>query len=500
MTSPKGFSEVQSETFNWEEYLKESGGEPAPETCFKQASTPPENTFEPSQKIEAADPRNLTSTCVATVIGAVGPRLRLRLDGSDNSNDFWRLTDSGDIHPIGFSEKNGGLLQPPLGFRMNPSSWPSFMQKTLNGAVCAPSSCFKQEPLGPRRNEFKPSMKLEAVDRKNPMLICPATIGAINGDQVHVRFDGWKGAFDYWCKYDDRDIFPCGWCAKNGHPLQPPGQKGSGAVTKPGRGRLSDSSTQGLNPTSRNSTPSRQKSPSPAPTPTMCVYINHGCNCGPYLNQQRILQLPSQYGPGVINRVLYDILKGCMECAFTEKVVYNLIPEGHGRVVISASHGHKTYTKRVIGVETGDEFWGLLDRLFEDLGCCQNLFSTKPLNNILRASSQQITDPISPTNPTQNAAGQQNQQRVYATRLIQNLSRCDAHTRLRRVRRLWILVHTGRQTQLIGQLMRLSDTFEIDGKALLLLNSDMMMKYMGLKLGPVLKLCNLIDRLRQRAR
>ena len=39
---------------------------------------------------------------------------------------------------------------------------------------------------------------------------------------------------------------------------------------------------------------------------------------------------------------------------------------------------------------------------------------------------------------------------------------------------------------------------EIDGKALLLLNSDMMMKYMGLKLGPVLKLCNLIDKLRAR--
>ena len=37
---------------------------------------------------------------------------------------------------------------------------------------------------------------------------------------------------------------------------------------------------------------------------------------------------------------------------------------------------------------------------------------------------------------------------------------------------------------------------EIDGKALLLLNSDMMMKYMGLKLGPALKICNLISKVR----
>lgn len=41
-------------------------------------------------------------------------------------------------------------------------------------------------------------------------------------------------------------------------------------------------------------------------------------------------------------------------------------------------------------------------------------------------------------------------------------------------------------------------THEIDGKALMLLNSDMMMKYMGLKLGPALKLSNIIEKLKQR--
>lgn len=51
--------------------------------------------------MEAQDPRNLTSTCIATVVAVIGPRLRLRLDGSDNKNDFWRLVDSNDIHPIG---------------------------------------------------------------------------------------------------------------------------------------------------------------------------------------------------------------------------------------------------------------------------------------------------------------------------------------------------------------------------------------------------------------
>ncbi|MGH0134267.1 UNVERIFIED_CONTAM: hypothetical protein FKN15_052400 [Acipenser sinensis] len=66
-------------------------------------------------------------------------------------------------------------------------------------------------------------MKLEAVDRKNPFLICPATIGEVKGDEIFVMFDGWRGAFDYWCKYDSRDIFPVGWCFLTKHSLQPPG-------------------------------------------------------------------------------------------------------------------------------------------------------------------------------------------------------------------------------------------------------------------------------------
>lgn len=69
-------------------------------------------------------------------------------------------------------------------------------------------------------------MKVEAVDRKNPFMICPATIGAVKGDQIHVTFDGWSGTFDYWCKYGSRNIFPVGWCCLTGDVLQPPGNTG----------------------------------------------------------------------------------------------------------------------------------------------------------------------------------------------------------------------------------------------------------------------------------
>jgi polycomb protein SCMH1 len=80
-----------------------------------KASVPPKNEFCIGMKLEAQDPRNQMSTCIATVVGLQGPRLRLRLDGGDNKNDFWRLVDSSDLHPVGYCEQHGGLLQPPLG-------------------------------------------------------------------------------------------------------------------------------------------------------------------------------------------------------------------------------------------------------------------------------------------------------------------------------------------------------------------------------------------------
>ncbi|KAJ8963621.1 hypothetical protein NQ314_005521 [Rhamnusium bicolor] len=104
--SPGPFQYETYQPFDWDEYLRETNSIPAPQSCFKHAPSPQNNEFKVGMKLEALDPRNVTSTCIATVISILGPRLRLRLDGSDNKNDFWRLVDSNEIHPIGHCEKS----------------------------------------------------------------------------------------------------------------------------------------------------------------------------------------------------------------------------------------------------------------------------------------------------------------------------------------------------------------------------------------------------------
>eukprot|EP00069_Balaena_mysticetus_P022273 bmy_14147T0 len=65
-------------------------------------------------------------------------------------------------------------------------------------------------------------MKLEVIDKRNPMFIRVATVADTDDHRIKVHFDGWNSCYDYWIDADSPDIHPVGWCSKTGHPLQPP--------------------------------------------------------------------------------------------------------------------------------------------------------------------------------------------------------------------------------------------------------------------------------------
>ncbi|XP_065771254.1 polycomb protein SCMH1 isoform X6 [Muntiacus reevesi] len=545
--------------FTWDKYLKETCSVPAPVHCFKQSYTPPSNEFKISMKLEAQDPRNTTSTCIATVVGLTGARLRLRLDGSDNKNDFWRLVDSAEIQPIGNCEKNGGMLQPPLGFRLNASSWPMFLLKTLNGAEMAPIRIFHKEPPSPSHNFFKMGMKLEAVDRKNPHFICPATIGEVRGSEVLVTFDGWRGAFDYWCRFDSRDIFPVGWCSLTGDNLQPPGTKvvipknpypasdvntekpsiHSSTKTvlehqpgqrgrKPGkkRGRTpkpliphpistpSKSAEPLKFPKKRGPKPGSKRKPrtllNPPPTspttstpepdtstvpqdaatipssamqaPTVCIYLNKNGSTGPHLDKKKVQQLPDHFGPARASVVLQQAVQACIDCAYHQKTVFSFLKQGHGGAVISG----ETFA---LGNSLA---WSLEPR-------SDSMDSTLNPTNLV-STSQNLRNPgYRPLLPSCSLPlGTASAVRRLCSR---GPDRRDASRLSGRDPSSWtvedVMQFVREADPQFGPHADLFRKHEIDGKALLLLRSDTMMKYMGLKLGPALKLCYHIDRLKQ---
>lgn len=55
-------------------------------------------------------------------------------------------------------------------------------------------------------------MKLEAVDKKNPYLICVASIAAAVDNRLLIHFDNWDDTYDYWCDASSPYIHPVGYC------------------------------------------------------------------------------------------------------------------------------------------------------------------------------------------------------------------------------------------------------------------------------------------------
>lgn len=71
--------------------------------------------FKVGMKLEGIDPQHPSLYCVLTVAEIRGFRLRLHFDEYSECFDFWTNADSPFIFPAGWVEKNGKVLQPPLG-------------------------------------------------------------------------------------------------------------------------------------------------------------------------------------------------------------------------------------------------------------------------------------------------------------------------------------------------------------------------------------------------
>ncbi|CAH3044292.1 unnamed protein product [Pocillopora meandrina] len=210
--------------FVWADYLAACGSNPVPTSVFLQENPfiDLENKtscgFEQDMKLEAIDPKHPSYICVCTIVRVKGTRLRLHFDGWSESYDFWSSADSPFIFPIGWCEKNGQKLHPPRSMLSSEFNWDKYL-KTCE-AKAAPENLFK--PISPTKHGFKNGMKLEAVDRMNPDLICVATVTNVIGNHFLVHFDEWDDSYDYWCGDDCPYIRPVGWCKENNRNLNPP--------------------------------------------------------------------------------------------------------------------------------------------------------------------------------------------------------------------------------------------------------------------------------------
>ncbi|XP_071318568.1 lethal(3)malignant brain tumor-like protein 2 isoform X5 [Trachinotus anak] len=177
--------------------------------------------FEEGMKLEAIDPLNLGSICVATVHKVLlDGYLMVGIDGveSNNGSDwFCYHAASHAILPVDFCKKNNIPLTVPQGYDSQTFTWEKYLGETK--AKAAPARLFNTDYQG---HGFSVNMKLEAVDLMEPRLVCVATVKRCVGRLLLIHFDGWEDEFDQWVDHQSPDIYPVGWCELMGYQLQPP--------------------------------------------------------------------------------------------------------------------------------------------------------------------------------------------------------------------------------------------------------------------------------------
>ncbi|XP_042201094.1 lethal(3)malignant brain tumor-like protein 2 isoform X2 [Callorhinchus milii] len=176
--------------------------------------------FEEGMKLEAIDPLNLSTICVATVRKVLmDGYLMIGIDGSeaeDGTDWFCYHASAYSIFPVEFCSKNAIELTHPRGYG-KPFNWLEYLKDT--GAVAAPASLFIRDIPS---HGFQCGMKLEAVDLMEPRLICVATVTRVVNRLLRIHFDGWEDDYDQWVDCESPDIYPVGWCELTGYQLQPP--------------------------------------------------------------------------------------------------------------------------------------------------------------------------------------------------------------------------------------------------------------------------------------
>jgi len=185
----------------------------------------PVGCFKAGQKLEAVDPLNLATICVATVMKVLRHGyIMIRMDGYETdptgSDWFCYHGSSPFVFPPGFCDRNNIKLKVPAGFDGD-FLWVEYLKTTNSEA--APMTLFSHKDAC--KHTFKAGMKVECTDLMDPRLVCVGTISRVVGRLLKVHFDGWEEDYDQWMDCESVDMYPVGWCELVGHRLEGPRMK-----------------------------------------------------------------------------------------------------------------------------------------------------------------------------------------------------------------------------------------------------------------------------------
>uniref|UniRef100_A0A8C1QMS7 Scm-like with four MBT domains protein 2 n=1 Tax=Cyprinus carpio TaxID=7962 RepID=A0A8C1QMS7_CYPCA len=532
----------------WTEALDEATAKalksPLPLEVFKDHADLHTHSFRPGMKLEMVSPKEPFHICPVSVT-KVYNEYYFQITVDDLTAEATPTcvvchADSPGILPVQWCLKNGVGLERPQGFESQDFDWADYLKHT--GTEAAPDVCF---PNASQSRGFCKDMWLEAVNPLQPSELCVARITQVKGRLLWLRLEGLtKPLPDCIVDVESMNIFPVGWCEANGYPLTHlqktvclPQKKI--AVVQPEKHTAN--SCQPLS--------SELDFMLIIAIACMCclglvngkyccsqLFINHRCFSGPYLNKGRIAELPKAVGPGKCAVVLKEILTMLINSAYKPGRVLRELqmvedPQWNCQEeTLKAKYKGKSYRSNMRIVRTADQVSEFCRRVCERLQCCLNLFGPTIVSDKC---------PENCFSQTKTKYTYYKKRKVGRPSLGENAQDGDmTKPARRRKKRKAIFVQKKRRTSIVGyqttespqnesfeeedrlvlernplewsvsdvvdfitstdcaSLAKIFQEQDIDGQALLLLTLPTVQECMDLKLGPAIKLCHQIERVK----
>uniref|UniRef100_A0A8C2BQA0 Scm like with four mbt domains 1 n=1 Tax=Cyprinus carpio TaxID=7962 RepID=A0A8C2BQA0_CYPCA len=172
LSPPPGF---QGQDFDWADYLKQCEAEAAPQQCFPP--DPSDQCIKESMMLEAVNPLCPENIHVATVTKVKGQHMWIRLEGPKQAiPEIIVHTDSMDIFPVSWCETNGYPLLHPCKPRGQFNSHKLLIQLIFifdaNGKYCCPKIYFNHRCFsGPYLNKGRIAELPQCVGPGNCVLV-----------------------------------------------------------------------------------------------------------------------------------------------------------------------------------------------------------------------------------------------------------------------------------------------------------------------------------------
>ncbi|XP_054260917.1 polycomb protein Sfmbt isoform X2 [Macrosteles quadrilineatus] len=217
---------IEDKYKDWKDFLVKrlTGARTLPSNFYSKVHDSLRSRFRCDLNLEVVDKNRICQIKVASIKKIVGKRLHIRYYNTDPEEDggFWCHEDSPLIHPVGWARRIGQTIDAP----------PAYIDRCMKGLRDKDDASeelfpvLTSNPFAPASQCFQEGMKLEAVDPLNLSAICVATVmKVLNEGYIMIRVDSYEdiGGKDWFCYHMSSPyIFPAGFCASNSIPLSPP--------------------------------------------------------------------------------------------------------------------------------------------------------------------------------------------------------------------------------------------------------------------------------------